>query len=116
VKRLLIRHSEPRFVGFVSSTTKRLHSIPHCTRIIVPFWGAAFLQEVTTKKDISLFKTRSDRVLLCILVLFSFIALGTSNANAADGIRSAGNCTVIDKPGSYVLAHGTGAPTSTPPA
>lgn len=41
----------------------------------------------------------------CMFALLWFLAFGISDSNAADGIRSIGNCTVIDTPGSYVLAH-----------
>lgn len=56
-------------------------------------------------KHLSILNTRRRRALLCILALLSFVVLGASYARAAGGIQSIGNCTVIDKPGSYVLAH-----------
>jgi parallel beta-helix repeat protein len=43
--------------------------------------------------------------LLCMLALLCFLAFGISDTHAADGIQIIGNCTVIDRPGSYVLAN-----------
>jgi len=84
-------------------------------RTIIPFCVENLFKEKIMRKAVSVFNIRSGGALFCVLALLSFTAFGTSNANSLvaleasnveDGIRTIGNCTVIDKPGSYELAKG----------
>jgi len=58
------------------------------------------------KHEISRLNNHSDRALLCMLALLTFVTVGTSNAQFQSGTQSISSCTVIDKPGSYQLAKG----------
>jgi hypothetical protein len=63
-------------------------------------------QEATMTKDIFRLNDHSGGALFCILVLLTFVTVGTSNAQSESGTQSITSCTVIDKPGSYQLAKG----------